>query len=576
MKQFKIFFSLLCCLVIFSCKKDFLDNTKPEDKISSADVWKSPELAMKVVNGAYQALPAGHTWFMMMSATDEGYFAFNDLNAPYTYGLVSPDNLGCFDQSAWAWAELDWSWQRVYLNIRNINLAIANLDQVPFANEHDKNSAKADAYFLRGFSYFLLMAQFGGVPLYDKPVELGQDYAIARNTFEETVNFIVADLDQAISLYDEADIGTIKTRGDKGVAMAAKAKVLLYAASDLHNSAKNGVVTSGYAHPELVGYVGGDAAARWQAARDAAKAVIDLNKYHLYTGNPDKQRNFEEIFINRSDEDIFIRYADHVVDLYYGLGRTPLTQAPPGYGGYAQNAVLGNLVDAFEMADGSKFDWSNPAQKADPYANRDPRFYASVLYEGAPWYDRASTDNKVRMGKWPDGSSAPDAQFSNYWMRKFSDVNKGPMGYYEFDKCPPWPRMRYAEVLLNYAEACIELGDDAEARTYMNMIRERAGMPDVTESGDALKERYRNERRVELAFEEQRFFDVRRWLLGPESAADGQGVDIEYPVQDAFDNPTFQKVDFDQGRTWVNKAYLLPISIDEMNKNTALIQNPGY
>src|SRR5262245_59556186 len=185
MKRIKIFSSLLCCLVLFSCKKDFLDNTKPEDKISSADVWKSPELAMKVVNGAYQALPAGHTWFMMMSATDEGYFAFNDLNAPYTYGLVSPDKLGCVHQSLWVWAELDWSWQRVYLNISNINLAIENLDQVPFASDHDKNSAKADAYFLRGFSYFLLMAQFGGVPLYEKPVELGQDYSITRNTFEE-------------------------------------------------------------------------------------------------------------------------------------------------------------------------------------------------------------------------------------------------------------------------------------------------------------------------------------------------------------------------------------------------------
>src|SRR5215510_16425960 len=105
MKTINIIIAISCCVLIASCKKDFLDNTKPEDKISGADVWQSPELAMKVINGAYQALPAGHTWFMMMSATDEGYFAFNDLNAPYTYGLVTPDNLGFFDQSAWALAE---------------------------------------------------------------------------------------------------------------------------------------------------------------------------------------------------------------------------------------------------------------------------------------------------------------------------------------------------------------------------------------------------------------------------------------------------------------------------------------
>src|ERR1700694_1949127 len=103
MKKIKLFAGFLCCIAFLSCKKNFLNNTKPEDKISGSDVWKSPELALKVINGAYQALPAGHTWFMMMSATDEGYFAFNDLNAPYTYGLISANNLGCFDQYAWAW-----------------------------------------------------------------------------------------------------------------------------------------------------------------------------------------------------------------------------------------------------------------------------------------------------------------------------------------------------------------------------------------------------------------------------------------------------------------------------------------
>ena len=221
--------------------------------------------------------------FMMMSATDEGMFQYNDLPTPYTHGLVTANTLGCFGQDNWAVGQSDWSWGAVYKNIRNINIAIANLDQVPFKTEAEKNRAKADAYFLRGIQLFMLMAQFGGVVLYEQPVVLGEDYAKTRNTFEETVNFIVADLDKAISLYDAAEIGTVKTRADKGVAMAVKAKVLLYAASDLHNSAKNSVITSGYSNPELIGYTGGDAAARWQAAKDAAKAVIDLNKYHLHT-----------------------------------------------------------------------------------------------------------------------------------------------------------------------------------------------------------------------------------------------------------------------------------------------------
>src|ERR1700730_788547 len=577
MKKILFFAVCLLCLAVTSCKKNFLDNTKPEDKISDADVWKSPALTLKVINGAYQSLPAGHTWFMMMSATDEGMFQYNDLGTPYTQALVTPNNLGCFGQYAWAWAELDWSWEVVFVNLRNINNVLTHINEVPFGTAKEMRNAKGDAYFLRGYSYFLLMSQFGGVPLYSKPVAFGSDYTIARNSFAETVNFIVKDLDSAIALYDVADVGADKTRADKGVAMAAKAKTLLYAASDLHNSSKNSAVFSGYSSPELIGYVGGDATARWQAAKAAAKAVIDLNKYSLYNANPDTSRNFEEVILKRSNEDMFIRYADRLVDLYYALGRTPLWQAPPGYGGAGANAVLGNLVDAFEMRDGSKFDWNNPVQAANPYANRDPRLAASVLFEGSTWYTRPATGDKVRVGKWPDGSSAPDAQFTNYWMRKFSDVNNGPMQYSgEFYKCPPWVRMRYAEVLLNYAEACIELGQDAEARTYINLIRARAGMPPVTESGAALKDRYRNERRVELAFEEQRFFDVRRWLIGLQSAENGYGVEVTYPVQGSFNNPTFKKVVVDGGRKWDNKSYFLPISTDELNKNKALKQNPGY
>jgi starch-binding outer membrane protein, SusD/RagB family len=577
MKKIKILSGFLLCLFIVSCKKNFLDGTKPQNQISDADVWKSPDLAKKVINGCYRSLPAGHAWFMMMSATDEGTFQYNDLGDPYTHGTVSATNLGCFDVGVWAWGAEDWNWTAVYSNIRNANLAIANLDQVPFETQTDKDKTIADAYFIRGFSYFLLMAQYGGVPLYDKPVQLGSNYNTPRASFEETINFIVKDLDKAIGLYPAADIGSIKTRADKGVAMAIKAKVLLYAASDLHNNAKNSAVVSGFAHPELLGYVGGDATARWQAAKAAAKAVIDLGKYQLYTGNTDFSRNFEEIFVKRSGEDIFLRYADPVNDLYYALGRTPEWQGAPGHGGTGVNAVLGNLVDAFEMNDGTKFSWSNPVQAANPYANRDPRLKASVLYEGTDWYPQASTNDKVRVGVWPDGSQAPSTGMSNYWLRKFIDVNLGPQNYSgELNKCPPWVRMRYAEVLLNYAEACIELGQDAEARTYINMVRSRAGMPNVTESGSALKDRYRNERRVELAFEEQRFFDVRRWLIGPSSATNGTGVMVTYPVNGSFNNPTYSTTIADAGRAWVNKEYFLPISKDEVNKNTALIQNPGY
>jgi hypothetical protein len=577
MKQIKYILFGLVCVMAISCKKDFLD-TKPGNQVSDADVWKNPDLAMKVIYGAYNSLPNGHVWFMMMSNTDEGFFRYEDLANTYTHGLVTPLNLGSFGDN-WASGQVDYSWAAVYRNLRNINTAIANLDQVPFKTQEDKDRAKADAYFLRGYSYFLLMAQFGGVILYDeKPVEFGSDYKVARNTFEETVSFIVADLDRAIALYSDAEIGVAKTRGDKGVAMAVKAKVLLYAASDLHNSTKNAAVIPDTYPKELVSYIGGDAAARWKAAKDAAKAVIDLNKYSLHTATADKVRNFEEVFVKRGNEDIFLRYWDQQGATYWTWNRTTNINSPAGYGGSPENVVLGNLVDAFEMSDGSKFDWNNPAHKANPYANRDPRLYASVLFEGADWFDRPATANKIRVGNLNNQQVGPDGAFTNYFLRKYFDSNADPSILTwdgSFYSCPPWVRMRYAEVLLNYAEACIELGEDAEARTYINMVRARAGMPPVTESGAALKERYRNERRVELAFEEQRFFDVRRWLTGPESAEDGYGVEVTYSGPN-FADPVYKKVLVDDGRTWVNKAYFIPMGTDEMNKNKALQQNPGY
>lgn len=570
-----IILQVVATFLALSCNKNYLDDTFPEDKITDAQVWASPDLALKVIYGCYQALPEGHTMCMMMSSTDEGYFYGDALiGAAYTKGLASGNNQGAFAASVWSWAQMSWNWEPVYKNIRNINIGLEHIENTPFASPEEKNRAIADLYFLRGYCHFLLMAQYGGIPYYDKVVNLGDNYNKPRNTFEETVNFIVADLDKAIELYDVNEIGLVKTRGDKGIAMAAKAKVLLYAASDLHNPDKNQAVIAGYSNPELVGYTTSNATARWQAAKDAAKAVIDLNAYSLYNANPDKVRNFEEVFVKRSSEDIFIRYCDPINDIFWGVGRTPYVEEPFSFGGWGWSAdhVLGNLVDAFEMSDGTKFDWSNPEQAADPYANRDNRLYASVLFEGASWYN----DSIIHVGIWPDSSYAPEHQGSNYWVRKFSDKALGPVEYSELNKCPAWVRMRFAEVLLNYAEACIELGEDDEARTYINYIRERAGMPAVTESGSALKERYRNERKVEMAFEEQRFFDIRRWLTGPEATGEAFGIDVRYPLAGSYDNPIFAPFSVDPGRYWDNKSYFVPITTDELNKNTDLVQNPGY
>ena len=141
-----------------------------------------------------------------------------------------------------------------------------------------------------------------------------------------------------------------------------------------------------------------------------------------------------------------------------------------------------------------------------------------------------------------------------------------------------WRYFRYGEILLNYAEAAMELGEDEEARAYLNMIRRRAGMPEITESGEALKARYQNERRIELVFEDHRFFDVRRWVIGPEAYHAVHGVEVVYELNSDKTTaaiPNITPVQIMTG-SWEDKAYFFPISRDEMNKNDLLIQNPGY
>jgi hypothetical protein len=356
--------------------------------------------------------------------------------------------------------------------------------------------------------------------------------------------------------------------------------------------------------------------ARWTAAKNAAKAVIDLGVYNLYkesaTAPPPAEatKNYADIFLQRStSEDIFVRYfTPNTNEDWHGYN-PGLYNNPNGWHGWGSNCPTGQMVDAYEMNDGTKFDWNKPAHKSAPYTNRDPRFYASINYDGAVWRPRndAAAKAKDAVGivqtgyyKKPDGSSVGgldtrnsiledwNGTYTSYFLRKFID----PGIEAQFVKQDlPWRYIRYTEVVMNYVEACIALGEDDEAKTWLNKIRRRAGMPDVTETGTALRDRYRNERRVELAFEDHRFFDVRRWMIPDQAYVDARSVEIVYPA-DANGNPTGlpvynptgspsvrnpgKTVDIAQQRAWLPRFYFLPIKQDEINKNDKLVQNPLY
>ena len=596
MKRFYLFI-VVALAGATSCKKDFM-NLQPSDKYSDQAVWNDPALIQTFVNNIYLGLPHGFSNIMWSSMADETMYNADFGSSNVTKSLVTPSDYSIFDEGMWTGnRQRGMNWSIVYKFVRAANLFFEKVDGAPFDNVDTKNRMKGEVYFLRGYLYHNLVSIYGGVPIIKRTFGLTDDSKVPRDSYENCIKFIVSDLDSAALLLPLEMTGADKGRATKGAALSLKSRVLLHAASDLYNS--SGSWAGGFANKELIGNVGGDRTARWQAAKDAAKAVIDLGKYSLYMPNPasalDATKNYTDMFLQKeTSEDIFVRYFTTKIDESWDGYNPGLYNNPNGWHGWGSNTPIGQMVDAYEMANGTKFDWSNAIHKATPYENRDPRFYASILYDGAKWRarqpDAAGRDPigivQTAYYEKPDGTVLPgldtrngpledwNGTYTGYYMRKFIDPSVNAQ-YEKQDQ--PWRYYRYTEVLLNYAEACLGLGLETEAKQYINMVRRRAFMPDITESGQALVDRYRNERRIELAFEDHRYFDVRRWMIAPPAYEEAKGVGIRHKL-DASGNVTSTTYSIISAheRTWNPRFYLFPNKLEEMNRNDKLIQNPLY
>ena len=601
--------------LLTACNDDFLD-TQPLDKISSSATWSDGTLSEAFVFSVYSYLGYGGFEEQMQAViTDEAFFTHAGRNInTFNEGSESPSNI--------AWTSGTYAWRNMYSAIRQANVAIANLPEATFEDQNLKDMLMGEAHFLRAYYYHQLLRFYGGVPIIDSPYTLDDELSIARNTFAETVDFIVAELDKSASLLNGKDMA--EGRASRIAAMALKSRVLLYAASDLHESSK---APSGYG-TDLHAYSGGQQA-RWQAAQQAAKAVLDITSG--YKTDLTEPVSYEEGKANAvaismggksavadagaSSELIFVRTlsSKYTPEDNWPLGGTHfgVNNGPNGYHNWSGNPPIQQMVDDYEMMDGSSFDWDNTTHKADPYANRDPRFYAHVLYDGAPWKPRPSDVvaidpyDEIQTGYYDDGNggliNGVDTRESpienwngsrtRYNLRKWIDPDPAIKENLTSHQVIPWPFIRYAEVVLNYVEASINLGQEDEARNWMNKTRFRVGMPAVTESGPALLAKYINERRIELAFEEHRYHDARRWLIAPETL--GRGIEkinvtatlkpgksphVPYRHDKAVYDYTYevQNETSIENRTWKDKMYYRPISRDEINKNDLLVQNPGY
>lgn len=582
---------VLLSFVVYACKKDFLD-TKPSSSLSETAVWSDPNLVELFVNEMYRGIGHGFHECEVGSMTDESHFIHNYGTNQVVASLITPSDIGQWNEDN----QNAYKWAKVYGYLRNANMFMEHIDKVPFKDEAWRDRLKGEVHFLIAYYYHNLVRTHGGVPIITKTYGLKDDFGVTRNSLKECVDYIVKNCDEAAALLPVKQEGANLGRANKSGAMAIKSRMLLWAASDLTHVAWYG----DYAHPELV-TIPGDRAAAWTAARDAAKAIIDLNAFSLENSTGDPFTDYTALFIKKSSpENIFSRYfiKSNGWDSEDNNTHAPLFNGPNGYAAWAGNTPIQALVDDYEMTDGTKFSWSNPTEAAAPYKNRDPRFYATILYDQAPWRKRpatliandpiglisirtvyAGTDRNSAKTPGLDTREGPqqtwNGGYTGYYLRKGIDITVDPEFVYDgANQEVPWTFFRLGEVYLNYAEACIELGQDAEAKTYINMIRARVGMPPVTETGDALRQRYRNERRVEMAFEQARYFDVRRWLIGSTT----QSKQTTGIVIDQFsDNRVEYSVhEVGQVRGWNERTNYLPILQDEMNRNTLLVQNPGY
>ncbi|TJZ60042.1 RagB/SusD family nutrient uptake outer membrane protein [Sphingobacterium olei] len=539
----KIAFVAIC--TFHSCNvNDYLDRS-PVGGLSEDEVFGSYRQVEQYVSNLYARIPTewfpgnpgDHPTLTYASVSDEALSSVQLAGGPheFTQGLINA-NYNPMDR-----------WTGMYESIRAVNIFLEKIDHLPTTNpteEAGKSRMKGEGYFLRAWYYMELFKRYGGVPLVDHVLNINDELNLPRNTAEEIVDFISSDCDKAVELLLLENSANNIGRGTKGAALMLKAKAQLYLASKLHNPENN---------PE-----------KWKNAAAAAQAVMDLNFYRV-------DGNYESLFHSRTSPNLIFQSS---------LNETRWVSLNflPSLGGSARVQPLQNLVDAYEMKETGLgiFDPGSGFNEFAPYVGRDPRLAMSILYDGATWKDitvrtylNSGTDGVQRWG------GLAQTQTS-YYLRKTVDEN-GNITPNAISGEHYWVYMRYEDVLLCYAEAQNEWLEAPDASVYaaVNEVRTRTGidMPPLTGNLDkeAMRERIRHERRVELAFEGQRFWDIRRWRIGEQVMKEARGVII-----DVNDNGTFYWPNIIGERIYRPAFDLFPIPQSVINRQRALDQNDGY
>ena len=455
---------------------------------------------------------------------------------------------------------IDQSWSGSYTAIRQCNLVLEKTKEIEMGDEARKK-IEGQAYFFRAYLYFDLIRSYGDVPYIDRPLNLSDVEDITRTSRDEVYSKVMADFDKAIEYLPVEWDAANTPRVTKGAALAMKARAALYYGN-------------------------------WQTAADASKAVIDLGEYELY--DAENTGKYQELFWEKTDgcaENILYVQFDYPDKTHYLIG----WECFPTKGWGGMNPTQ-SLVDAFEDKDGAPISKSAIYDEKDPFKNRDPRLEVNVLHDGEEMYGVTIKVKPLKSSGNTGIEQHGDATATGYYGQKWLDPSIDPQST-GWNMGKDWVIIRYAEVLLTYAEAMNELHPlSADAFDAVNQIRRRVGMPGLQNSDatkptycatqDELRKRIQNEWRVEFAMEGgKRMWDIRRWGIAKEVLnAPFLGLKMK-PVKEVNEDGKEVIVDYIlyegenvqlSGSHYEDHNYLLPVPQTEIDLNAKLTQNPGY
>jgi len=571
-------------LFMMACDDDFLDS-KPVNRITEDDVFRSKEAIESHLAILYSSTPmedfdwpAGEASFSLH--TDEMVNNTQDQNS--------------YDPGNYQY------WGEGYEVIRNLNNFITKFSESSaYVNEIEKEDVLGQVYWLRAYTYMALARRYGGVPILTEVQELTGDLSelqIPRSSEEDVYDQILKDLDVAISKLSD---NTSPYKINKWSALAFKSRAMLYAASLANFSDK--VYSGGTYSQGLLGIPKEKATLYYTEAKNAALEVIESENYELYDYAGDsyegKIANYENLFFDESTanrERILVRAYNFPERTHRFDERVTPFSFRAGSGYSSRRCPPLAMVEKFEYVDNRDgslryngqllSEDSNPITVADPnelFANKDPRFMHNVLYPDRAWredkvevYVATIENGETVSAQGKDGIGQPEATSTGFYFAKW--LQRKPVRPFNEGSDVDWQIIRFAEVILNYAEASFELGETGKALEYVNKIRKRAGIQDLE---TITRDDVRKEFAIELYGEGNRYWDLKRWrtfhevlnntetfAIWPTRNVDTQEYNF---VKHKLESSAFKK-------TFEPKNYYMMIPQGEIEKNPSLVQNFGH